>query len=324
MSLRAHRVGRFQLESGQLLRGVEQAYTLHGELSDARDNAIVLFHSLTSNADPLSWWPGVVGPGRVLDTTRYAVVTANLLGSCYGTTPPPASSVVTTRDQARLVHLLLEHLGIARVRLAAGGSLGGMVALEWAAGCGAATDAVVVFAAPAAHSAHAIALNHLQRRAIEAGGDAGLALARMIAMLTYRTPDELEQRFGRERVLDRFSIQSYLDHHGEKLVRRFDRNAYLALTVAMDAHDVGRGRGGIAAALRAFHGRLLGVGIPGDVLYPDHEVRSWTDAAGCDYAEIRSRHGHDAFLLEPEQVATLLRRALRPAAMHKHQPAGSM
>jgi homoserine O-acetyltransferase/O-succinyltransferase len=308
------RVPRFRLESGRVLEDIEQAYTLTGRLNAARDNVIVVFHSLTGDADPLGWWPELVGPGLTLDTGRYAVLCANLLGSCYGTTPLPAAAAVTPRDMARLTRRLLAELRVESVQLATGGSLGGMVTLEWVATYPALTRAAVVFAAPAAHSAQAIAFNHIQRRAIELGGDDGLALARMAAMLTYRTGAELEQRFGRAATGDRFEVQRYLDYHGERLVRRFDRAAYVKLLDAMDAHDVGRGRGGVAAALAAFTGYLLGIGIPGDVLYPDDEVRAWTDAAGCDYAVIDSIRGHDAFLLEPDQAAALLARGLQHAA----------
>jgi homoserine O-acetyltransferase/O-succinyltransferase len=314
MTLRRHTTGRFVLESGTTLRRVEQAYTLYGRLNDERDNVIVLFHSLTGDADPVGWWPGLIGEGCALDTNRYAVITPNLLGSCYGTTAPPEDALVTTRDMARLVHALLEDLGVAGVRLAAGGSLGGMVALEWAATYPLLTDTTVVFAAPAAHSAHAIGFNHVQRRAIELGGAQGLELARMIAMLAYRTHGELDVRFGRQRLLGGYAIGSYLDHHGTKLRRRFDAASYLTLLNAMDAHDVGRGRDSAAAALRRFQGRLIGVGIPGDLLYPMDEVRAWTTAAACQYTAIESRHGHDGFLLETDQVAALLERVLQPGS----------
>jgi homoserine O-acetyltransferase/O-succinyltransferase len=307
-------VPRFMLESGQVLKRVDQAFTWTGRLNAARDNVILVFHSLTGDADPLTWWPAIVGPGRALDTNRYAVLCPNLLGSCYGTTAPPAGAVITTRDMARFVRLLVDELGISGIRLATGGSLGGMVALEWAATCPSGAHAVVVLAAPAAHPAHAVGYNHVQRRAIELAGAPGLELARMIAMLTYRTPVELQDRFGRDRTLDRYRVQSYLDHQGEKLRRRFDPAAYLRLIDSMDAHDVGRGRGGVAAALAAFEGFLVGVGIPGDLLYPAADIRGWTEAAGCAYTEIASVHGHDAFLLEPAQTAAILTRALAAAA----------
>jgi homoserine O-acetyltransferase/O-succinyltransferase len=310
-----HHVGRFFLESGVVLEDVEQAYTLHGELNAARDNLVIVFHSLTGDADPLTWWGSVFGRGRTVDTGRWAVLSANLLGSCYGTTRPPAGVTVTPRDQARLVRRLVADLGVESVALATGGSLGGMVALEWAASFPSLTRSVVVFAAPAAHTAQAIGFNHVQRRAVQLAGEEGLAIARMLAMLTYRTAPELADRFGRERRDDgRFQVQSYLDHQGEKFRARFDRLAYLTLLDSMDAHDVGRGRGGVGPALRAFQGELLGVGIQGDLLYEPREVREWVVAAGADYIEIRSGHGHDAFLLEPDQVGQILGGALARAA----------
>jgi len=169
-----------------------------------------------------------------------------------------------------------------------------------------------VFAAPAAHTAFAIGYNHVQRRALELGGEAGLALARMAAILTYRTAEEFEARFGRERRADddRFQVQSYLDHHGAKLVARMDPGSYRTLIDAMDAHDVGRGRGGVAAALRGARTRLHGIGIPGDLLYSPSDVCSWVEQAGGAYHELHSGHGHDAFLLEPAGASAILRRVL--------------
>jgi homoserine O-acetyltransferase len=133
----------------------------------------------------------------------------------------------------------------------------------------------------------------------------------MTAMISYRTAAEFQTRFGRERREDgRFQVQSYLDHHGEKLLRRFDLESYRALIDTMDRHDVGRGRGGVAAALGAFRGRLIGVGIPGDLLYGEADVRGWTEAAGAEYRELHSPYGHDAFLIETTAVAGLLGEAL--------------
>jgi len=316
--LRIQRIPRFRLESGVELRNVEQAYLLEGVLSPSRDNLIIAFHSLTGGPQVRSWWPGMVGAGRVLDTDRYAVLSPNLLGSCYGTTGLPATNrpVVTPRDMVRLVGLLVDALGAESVALATGGSLGGMVAMEWAATFPDRTRATVVFAAPAAHTAQAIGFGHLQRRALDIGGEQGLALARMIAMMTYRTAAEFGVRFGRDVHEDgRLQAQSYLDYQGEKLMRRFDAESYRTLIDAMDAHDVGRGRGGVAAALRAYSGRLTGVGIPGDLLYDSDEVRSWTQEAGAAYREIVSRSGHDAFLLESEQVFAILADALAAAGL---------
>ena len=310
-------VDRFELESGAVLADVRQAYYLDGELNAARDNLVVVFHALTGSADAAGdWWRAVVGPGRAVDTRRHAVLCANLLGSCYGTTGPWEPErrpfpLVTPRDMARLVARLVDALHVRSVALAVGGSLGGMVALELAATFPALARATVVLAAPAAHTAAAVAWSHVQRRAIAAGGEAGLAIARMVAMMTYRTADELEARFGRRRHEGgAFEVERYLDHHGEKLRARFDVHSYLALLAAMDAHDVGRGRGGVAAALGRYAGRLVGVGTPGDLLYGDGDVRRWVEAAGASYRALHSATGHDAFLTEHAQLSAILRAVL--------------
>ena len=309
----------FRLESGALLCDVTVAYGLLGEIEKDGANVVLIFHSLTGGpADLGGFHPEAVGPGRPVDTKRWAVVCPNLLGSCYGTSWASAvgegrALVPTTRDMARLAGQLLDALGAKRVALATGGSLGGMVALEWAATFPERSNAVVVFAAPAAHTAWGIGWGHIQRLAVEKIGVDGLALARMIGMLTYRTPDELEKRFGRKAGSDEpFAIQSYLTRHGEKLVARFDPKSYLTLLAAMDTHDVGRGRGGIARALSAFRGRLTGVGIPGDVLYGPGDVKHWTHRAGAAFREIRTLRGHDGFLLETERVGDLLAAELAP------------
>ena len=314
--IRTQHVRAFRLESGAVLPEVVQAYRLFGSLNARRDNAVFVFHSLTGSPAADEWWQGVVGPGCAIDTDRYAVFCPNLLGSCYGTHGLPAGAAVTPRDMARLALELLDAHRITSVALAAGGSLGGMVALEWAAEATSLSRSVVAFAAPAAHTAQGIAFNHVQRRALELGGVEGLALARMAAMLTYRTAAQLEARFGRERREDgAFQVQSYLDHQGDKLVRRMDARTYRTLIDAMDAHDVGRGRAGVAAALRRFRGRLWGVGIRGDLLYEPADVRAWTDAAGAEYRELDSPYGHDAFLLEPLQMSAILREALASPAV---------
>lgn len=317
-SLRLHRVPRFELECGAVLRDVVQAYHLDGALNEERDNLVVIFHSLTGSAETAGgWWGTLVGPGKTVDTERFAVLSPNLLGSCYGTTGPgdvDPFPFVTPRDQARLIQLLVDELGACSVALAAGGSLGGMVTMEWAAENPSLARSVAVFAAPAAHTAYAIAWNHIQRAAVEAAGERGLEIARMVGMMTYRTAGEHASRFGRGTEADgRWSVASYLEHQGRKLLNRFSVDSYVALTRAMDAHDVGRGRGGVAAALRGIEGRLVGVGIPGDLLYLPDDVREWVDAAGAEYREIVSPHGHDAFLLDAPQVGAILAEALAAA-----------
>ncbi|MDB4949853.1 MAG: metX hom [Gemmatimonadetes bacterium] len=230
--LRYWAVRRFPLECGAVLKDVRQAFYLDGELNEARDNLVVIFHALTGSADAVGdWWSQVVGPGRAVDTDRYAVLAPNLLGSCYGTTARVAAGrpepKVTTRDMARLAGLPVREVGARSVALVAGGSLGGMVALEWLAQNPGLARAAAVFAAPAAQTAAALGWNHVQREAVALDGERGLSLARQVAMLTYRTGGEMERRFGLRRRSDgRAEVQAYLDHHGEKLVRRFDTASY--------------------------------------------------------------------------------------------------
>ncbi len=311
--LHTHLVPRLALESGTELHDVRQAYHLDGTINEARDNVILVLHGLTGSADAAGdWWSKVIGPGCALDTERFAVVVPNLLGSCYGTIvdlPADGAALppITTRDQAALIADLIRTLGATSLALVTGSSLGGMVALELAATYPRLARRTVVFAAPAAHTAWAIGWNHVQRNALALGGDAGLALAREIAMLSYRSAREFNERFGRETdAQSRFTAQSYLAYQGEKLVRRFTPAAYRALIEAMDAHDVGRGRGGVIAALRPAASSLVGVGIEGDGLYGEEDVHAWTDPIGAQYCRIQTVHGHDAFLIEHEQVSAIL------------------
>jgi len=257
-----------------------------------------------------------------------------LLGGRYGTTGPasrdPATGRaygsafpdITTRDQAGAQWRLLDALGIGRLALAVGGSLGGMVALEVTLVRPDAVDHVAPIAAPAATGPMAVAWNRIQVELIERLGDDGLALARQLAMTTYRSEEDFEGRFGRSIEPDgRPSIVSYLDHQGRKLVERFDPATYRTLVGAMDRHDVGAGRGGIGAALSTLAASgtaMTGVGIQDDILYGPRQVRALVDAAaaaGVDtrYREIRSTKGHDAFLVEWDQLATLLGEALDPS-----------
>jgi homoserine O-acetyltransferase len=329
------RLAEFVTASGQTLSGLRLRFRVVGDTDAARQHGwILVFHALTGSADAEAWWGPLIGPGRALDTSRHAIVTANLLGSCYGSTGPREWATehdepfpeLTPADLA-LAHVpLLEHLGVERLALATGGSLGGMVALEWGRRSSVALDRLVVFAAPAATTAQAIAWNAVQRMAIEAdpawrrgryfpgrGPSAGLAAARALAMITYRSGIEFDARFGRtsSRTPGRFDVDHYLRRQGEKLVARFDAASYIALMRAMDLHDVGD----LGAAARATVGRVrtvVGVGVDTDLLYAPGEVRAWIEAygaAGLDarYREIRSASGHDAFLIEWDQVEAILR-----------------
>lgn len=328
-------LGAFVTGDGRALSGLRLRYQVLGDTEAARENGWVLvFHALTGSADVEQWWGPMVGRGRPIDTSRHAVVSANLLGSCYGSTGPREWArdhtgpfpELTPADLAAAHVPLLAHLGIERLALVTGGSLGGMVALEWGRRSPVPVDRLVVFAAPAATSAQAIAWNAVQRMAIEAdpawqggryapgaGPSAGLAAARALAMITYRSGLEFNARFGRisSRTAGRFDVDHYLRRQGDKLVARFDAASYIALMRAMDLHDVGD----LGAAARATGERVrhvVGVGVDTDILYPAREVRCWTDAYGAagvnaEYREITSIAGHDAFLIEWEQVGRALR-----------------
>ncbi len=307
----------FPLDSGAVMPHVNVHFRVEGALSRTGDNVVLVVHALTGTVHASSWWKGVIGVGRSIDPERHAVVSAGLLGGCDGTTGPSndnpdALPAVTTRDQARALAWLLDSLGVHSPLLICGGSLGGMVTLEFAASYPERVRGAVVFAAPATQTAQGLAWNTIMRRAIELGGvHEGLALARMIGMLSYRTPEGLERRFGHERnTSGGYRVNEWLYAHGERLVARFDATSYGALINAMDNHDAGRGRGGIAAALKSVADRLTGVGIPGDLLYPAECVRSWTTAAGATYHDLPSMHGHDAFLLEVKGVSRILEEAI--------------
>jgi homoserine O-acetyltransferase len=325
-------LGRFALGDGTVLPDLTVAYR-HDGPGPAEAPQIVAVHALTGSADAAGdWWEPLIGPGRALDTNRFGVLCANLLGGRYGTTGPtsvnPATGrpygrdfpVVSTRDQARAQWLLFDALGIERIALVTGGSLGGMVALELATERPAATGHVVPVAAPAATGPMAIAWNRIQVALIDRLGDEGLALARQLAMTTYRSEDDFDERFGRRRESDgRPSIVSYLAHQGTKLVERFDGDTYRTLAGAMDHHDIGRGRGGVEAAfgLLAQGGTsLTGIGIVGDILYGPRQVWRLVETAAAagvttHYRELHSTKGHDAFLVEWDQLNSIFRAALR-------------
>ncbi len=290
------------------------------------------------------WWDGLIGPGRPLDTNELFVVASNVLGGCQGTTGPgsldpegrPWGSrfpFVTVRDQVAVEARLADALGIRRWRGVMGGSMGGMRALEWAVGHPRRVRTSIVLASAAYATADQIAWCQPQLLAIRSdpafrGGDyyeagegpvTGLGIARRIAHTTYRSGTEIDDRFGRAPQGGedpfrggRYAVESYLDHHADKLAGRFDANSYLVLTEAMNSHDIGRSRGGVAAALQRFDGELVVAGVDSDRLYP---IRLADELAALarhvTKASIRSPHGHDGFLIEIEQVGGLIRDSLR-------------
>lgn len=318
--LRLHDV---PLDSGARLAWVDVAYHLEGQPSTTFDNLVLVHHALTGSADAAGdWWQGVIGPGRAVDTSQWAVLSTNLLGSCYGTTAAAPLTRVTTRDQARVAHGVARALGYTRIALACGGSLGGMVAFESLASFPAEVDRAVAFAAPARQTALGAAWGEVMRRALALGGPTeGLALARMIGMISYRTSPSLQQKVRPSATDDALvapSANGWLAWHGSQLVARFDATAYRTLVDAMDTHDITRGRD--ANAVSALASRVVSVGVPGDLLYPADDVWAWSLANGGPTDAISSPHGHDAFLLETEQVGRILAEQLAQLRAHRSAP----
>ena len=324
------------LESGKKLDGVEIAVTCFGSLALDKSNVVLVAHALTGWCDATEWWKGVVGPGCVIDTDKYFVVCPNLLGSCYGSTGPesinPATGnpyrsdfpVITVRDIARANLLALRKLGIEQCAIAIGGSMGAMVLLEQAIIEPQSCKKLVLIATGASQSAWRIAFSSVVRKTITSFGTApealqrGLALARQLAMTTYRCSTEFNTRFGRERVSSEpseyhdssnlFEVESYLEHQGRKIVERFSPHSYLTLTRAMELHDVGRGRGGDAHdVLASIVAETLVIGIDSDMLYPESEVRQLAEAIPqARYQTLNADCGHDSFLASSERLVPLL------------------
>ncbi|MGD0394439.1 MAG: homoserine O-acetyltransferase [Acidimicrobiales bacterium] len=345
-----------RLEAGSSLPQVTVAYETWGELDPSRSNGVLVLHAITgdshaigpagSDQPTVGWWDGLIGPGAPIDTNRYFVVCPNVLGGCRGTTGPASPApdgtpygsrfpMLTIRDQVAAEAALADRLGIARWAGVVGGSMGGMRVLEWCVGHPDRVARAAVLAVGAAATAEQIALCSLQVRAIRAdpafsGGDyygsatgpvEGLAIARGMGQVGYRTELELERRFGRSAQVPedplkggRYAVESYLQHHGDKLVRRFDPNSYIVLSEAMNHHDVGRGRGGVGRALAGVTAEVTVAGIDSDRLYPMRLQEQLVQLLPGDrpVTVIRSLSGHDGFLLELEQVGAVLASALDP------------
>ncbi|MFS8096351.1 homoserine O-acetyltransferase [Lentzea alba] len=303
------------------LPGFQLAYETWGTLNAEASNAVLVLHALTGDSHVAGgvepghptpgWWDALVGPGRPLD--GFFVVAPNVLGGCQGSTGPwqyPDFPGLTIRDQVRAEVHLADFLGVEQWAAVLGGSMGGMRAVEWAVGEPDRVKSLLLLATTAAASAEQIGLASAQLHAIRANSVEGLGVARRIAHISYRTEQELQARFERGRQEDgRFEVESYLDHHAAKLTRRFDSASYVTLTEAMNSHDVGRSRGGVKAALRRVKARTLVAGVDSDRLYPLAQQREL--AAGIPGADglrvIASPYGHDAFLIESEQVGALVR-----------------
>ncbi|MDQ1083328.1 MULTISPECIES: homoserine O-acetyltransferase [Microbacterium] len=352
--------GSFRTENAESLPLVRLAYETWGELSPARDNAVLVLHALTGDShvrgaagpghSTAGWWSDLVGPGAAIDTDRWFVVAPNMLGGCQGSTGPASIApdgyewasrfpYLTIRDQVAAQALLADALGVERWYAVVGGSMGGMHAIEWAAGLPDRVARAAILSAPPITTADQIALNSVQLDTVRmdprfAGGEyydagdgdgphRGLALARRMALLNYRSPTELNQRFQRSWQSGvsplgrggRFAVESYLDFHGNKFTRRFDANSYLTLVEAMNSHDVGRGRDGVEDALARVTATTLVLGIDSDRLFPidgQHRIARGIPHTldGDEAVVLTSDFGHDGFLIETAAVAAHLRRLL--------------
>lgn len=347
----------FVLEGGGVLHDVVMAYETWGELNEDASNAVLVCHALTGDAHAhgpsgkghatAGWWNDLVGPGTAIDSDTHFIVCVNVLGGCQGSTGPasvdPATGTpygsrfptVTIRDVVRAQARVADHVGVRRWKSVIGGSMGGMQVLEWGVMFPDRVRSIAPIATALAASAMQIAWSSVGRSAVVLdpkfrGGDyydadpgdgphAGLAVARQIAQVHYRSDESLQSRFGRTLVTpdslfglwDRFQMESYLDYHGEKLVKRFDANSYLILNHAMDTHDVARGRRTAAEAMARIKVPVVTASISTDILYPPHQQeeihRLITETGGeSRYEVIDNPHGHDGFLLAADEIGELL------------------
>lgn len=349
------RFDSIRLDSGVALAPVDVAYETYGELNEQSSNAILITHAFSGDAHAAGigqddgkpgWWDNMIGPGRAFDTSKYFVICCNVLGGCRGTTGPSSVNpetglpygmsfpVVTIGDMVRLQKKLVDHLGIRKLLGIAGGSMGGMQVLEWAATYPDAVAAALPIATTARHSAQQIAFNEVGRQAIMADPDwcdgdyygkkppaRGLSVARMVGHITYMSDDSMREKFGRRfreqegarsSISDVFEVESYLRYRGSQFVDRFDANSYLYITKAMDLFDLANGHDSLSAALERTRARFLVISFTSDWLYPTYqslEIVSALRGRNRDVAfcELTSNYGHDAFLVDIAEQTELIR-----------------
>ncbi len=320
----------FELESGFKLPGFQLAYTTMGTLNEEKTNVLWVFHALTANSNVIEWWPGLVGNNKIIDPQKYFVICVNMPGSCYGSIGPVSTNpsvesyyhtfpFFTTRDMVNAYKLLKDNLGIKKVAIGIGGSMGGQQLLEWAIIEPELFDVIIPLATNAKHSPWGIAFNATQRMAIEqdntwkskteTAGIEGMKVARSIALLSYRHYDTYQNTqtdIDANKLAD-YKSESYQRYQGEKLATRFNAFSYYFLSKSMDAHNVGRSRDSVESALQKITAKTFVIGITTDILFPVQEqIYLFENIANAHMELIKSPYGHDGFLTEGEKINELI------------------
>jgi homoserine O-acetyltransferase len=333
----------FTLEAGIILPQYHLAYTVHGNLNEEKDNVVWIFHALTANSDPAEWWPGLVGEGKIFDPAAYFIVCVNMPGSCYGSSGPldinPHTHepyyhefpFFTPRDMIRAYQPLRKYLGIEKIHIGIGGSMGGQQLLEWAIEEPGLFEYIFPLATNAQHSPWAIAFNASQRLCIEAdaswkeknpnAGIEGMKVARSVALISYRHYETYlhSQHDADNMQMENFKSESYQRYQGEKLARRFNAFSYYKLSQSMDSHNVGRGRESIQKALQEIKSKTLAIGIETDILFPIIEQQFIAaNVPGAAFKTITSSFGHDGFLLEYEPIGNLINEFVHAKKIASH------
>lgn len=324
--------GEFKLENGQSLRDIQVVYHTAGELNTERNNVIWVCHALTANSDVAEWWPNMVGEGLLFDTSKYFIICANFLGSCYGTTGPlsinPETAkpyyhdfpVITIRDMVNAHELLRKQLNISKIFMITGGSIGSFQALEWSIMNPTLIENLVFMVSGSFASPWNIAFNESQRLSIKAdptfnersenAGLAGLKAARSIALLSYRNAATYNKTQHEEDIhkIDNHKVVSYQQYQGDKLAKRFNAFSYVSISRSFDSHNVGRNRGSIENALAQIKAKTLLISISSDILFFTHEMHEMQKhIANAELIEIDSLYGHDGFLIETEKLTEVIR-----------------
>jgi homoserine O-acetyltransferase len=343
------------LECGRTLGPITLAYETYGELSAAKDNAVLILHALSGNAHAAGyhhpgerqpgWWDIMIGPGKAFDTREYFVICSNVIGGCKGSTGPSSVNpqtgrpyglsfpMVTIRDMVNTQKVLIDHLGIEQLLCVVGGSMGGMQVLQWVVSYPDRVRLAIPIATTSKLSAQAIAFDEVGRQAIQSdphwkGGDyygkpvprRGLGIARMIGHITYLSERSMHQKFGRKlqdkteygyNFLTDFQVESYLQYKGDSFVNRFDANSYLYISKAMDYFDLAQANGALEEALAGVKAKFLVISFSSDWLFPSYQSKEIVSAlrhigAEAIYTEIQTDYGHDAFLLESQQLTSLI------------------